>query len=211
MIPIACQPQDLLARYDNTFLYYEGDVYYTRVNSSFDFDDDDLDRHNVQFHLYSLENLSSPAHIVDPYEGVDSSSIKLGYVNGGESCIYVMRHPERRWKQGVSSDLLANQLPRSCYMRQPMFDMMRGIYPSQSSAIRMLGENSRQEVAISRDIKIRRPRTNSRNFEVYFRERLVGAIHYANGDHQIELSSTKLSWAMSPFLENIDWRVKDGS
>ena len=59
-------------------------------------------------------------------------------------------------------------------------------------------------------MKIHRPRKNSRGLDVYFKEVKVAEIHDpTDPDLTITFNNRKITWAMSPFLLGIKWRIEE--
>lgn len=93
---------------------------------------------------------------------IDISSLTLGYFNIGKSAVYVTRHPYRRYKQGVDLGALQYQTlsQRNAYgaadmlRNQGFLDGLNDKFPPLAKALNDIMTNSKDSVAISRDVAI---------------------------------------------------------
>ena len=209
MIPIKQREGDLYARYDRTFVRYQGKVWYCRASGG-EFWEEEEEEPTRDF-SFRLSCPSNPGHnelIVDPYDGVDSKSVELGYVTTPEGGDYVSRSPIRRWKQTVPADTLENQLGSYAFSEYSNL-MLQGEYPSLEEAIDIIEKLEYKEVAISRHLKIVRNKKNTGvKLSLYFKEMEVAEIPNFRKELVFIFKDRKVTWALSPYLRGIKWKVE---
>lgn len=209
MIPVKTPPQDLFQRYNRTYIKYRGKVYYCRVENPRDIDlpDGFVAPDNNVFILYPPNNLNRRALVIDPYsDGVDSSSVKLGYANVEGQAIYVKRPTQRQYRQGVSLATMENALGRGV-QSDGANNMLQGIYPTIEEAVERIRRREATSVAFNRHMKVQRAPKATHKFNVFFRGTKIGYLNASRGDFTILLEDEKLSWVISPYLEDVTWRL----
>lgn len=101
--------------------------------------------------------------------GLQVRELRFGYMNSPKNAYYIVRNPNRHFKQGVTQNSLYSEPVegdegRAAYMtfgamlQEPGFvDMMRGVYPTPEQAIdKLLSTRDIKAVAFTRDLCIRR-------------------------------------------------------
>ena len=148
---------------------------------------------------------SMEVQINDP--DLDISSIELGYFNIGDNvCLYAMRPPARRYKQGIYPDHVTwkaicgratSEGSRNLFHRAGVFDGLCGVYPAIQEA---LGTDN-GHVAISPDVAVENMPISIAL--VYCRMHLVGYVDKRS--HELILRND-IDWVSKKYVTRFDWR-----
>jgi hypothetical protein len=196
--------RDMETRIHGGIAFYRGEPRYVEV----------VDRNQVR--LSSLTGAVAPIIVGVADENLDVSSPPLGYINYSGHANYVMRRPERRFKQVVNAQNLIcervmtgtyvgpDQLNNMLFSREGE-DMLMGRYPSVKDAIERMTLNKKViSVAISRDIAIARDSFGTTR--VYNKLEQVGYLR--EGTNTVVIPKHELAWVISKCLEGYDWTVE---
>jgi hypothetical protein len=198
MVSVKQAPHDLPQRYDRSFVEYEGRVYYCRVVEGEDY--------SYNFRLSKVSSPGSGEFVVDPYEdGLNSKSVRLGYVNNNGSATYVSRAPYRQWKQAVDVYTIKTFLGDSVFS-SGVEQMLNNEYPSLDDALHLIDKGLWRSVAISRDIMIRKTPTKFR-YEVFCKDREIGFIEDSTKDLSVSIRNAKLAKVVRPYIGDLKWKV----
>lgn len=205
-------PQDQMQRFHGTIVQYNGQPVYVSVAGS-------------KWHLYKPSSVNKANSVLlhkalDPYcDGVDVSSLPLGYVNipVKKTVRYLQRKPMKKYQQGISADVLrADLLPDSVnedffgaqdilYM-QEFEDSVVGKYPSLDKALSLLekqGQEGPAEIAIDRTIALSIDKLGI--IKAYYRNELVGWM--APGKRVLNVPSSEMGWIVSHHLTGFGWEI----
>jgi hypothetical protein len=202
----ALHPANYEGRLHNTVVLYDGWPCLLTVQG--------IDR----FNLTPLHSKSQFVPIVikptDPK--LDISPTNLGWTNTTEgsldNAVYFMRHPVRKWRQGLcetntSCQTILNGLPRKLPIREYLYrkgfeDSMRGVYPTLDEAFDSLKKGAKS-VAPCREIAI----VNSGDiYKVYYHMDEVGWI--TPGKKLVKVPRSENAYYISKWLRNLPWVIE---
>lgn len=132
---------DVHMRLDRTYCMYNGSAVYVTVNQQFKCG---------EIHIRNVRDYATNSSLSPVLVSIDDPKFcmvlpELGYVNYDRGCVFIMRSPERRQKQGLCSESLSfvmkgltdkHTLSRNSLLFSPHFsDMIEGKYPSFKEAL----------------------------------------------------------------------------
>jgi hypothetical protein len=104
-------------------------------------------------------------------------SLPLGYINYNSNAYYVSRIPYRHFNQAIKQTSLMsncgnlNIYDTGWFFREPMYNLLKGIYPSVRTARNKLEDGSAQGVAVHRDLALKY--MDRRTIGLYYKDRLA--------------------------------------
>lgn len=146
---------------------------------------------------------------------LDLSSPKLGYVNFKNGAYYIVRKPERKYKQTLtygaisfwdpSTEKPVNASAEAIFFSKEFAAMLLGVYPKVEDVIKTLNnENSKVKArAIDRDVCIAKDSYDI--IRVYYKFDEVGIIN--QNETTVRVPKSELSWVISKYLRNYGWQV----
>lgn len=152
-------------------------------------------------------------------EGLDISSPILGYVNTKNEAIYVMRSPDRRYKQTlsptsiigmtISGRVLTGESLTEAIFSKNGEDMLLNKYPTLEEALKFIEsgtttKRSSLSIAFNRDVALAKDSFGITR--VYFKGKEVGRIKPKT--KIVIVPEGNLAWVVSQYLEHFDWEVK---
>lgn len=165
---------DLHQRLDGTICFWEDEPYYVRTHGG-------RDTVYPKVGLYRMD-LDTPSY--NAYKKVDHTDSKfvdrsprLGYMNHNGRAYYVSRVPYRYNNQAVAQRSLTSTcggLPMNemaWFSGKPMYNCIKGIYPSVTEAFASLDSRAATGVGVSRDWAIKR--LDGQTTGLYFKDRLA--------------------------------------
>lgn len=201
-------PNDISQKMAESIFKYQGRPYYVRHSGGNKID------------LYELQNATGHIVYTIKYDddGLDFSSIPLGYVNLKPyvAVVYLTRVPVRKVKQGINtSNTKMNSLPGSLKkgynMTSTLFsegfvNMAIEKYPSLEESLEKLRKKDSKsgEVAISRSIALMIDEQDI--IKVFYKNEYVGWIQ--PGKFLVHVKSDGLGWVVSKYLSHIlGWQI----
>lgn len=170
---------DTALRIDSSIVRISGQFYYVTLKH-------DTRVNNILAYKYSETGaLDNPEEYSANDDRIDVSSFPLGFVNCERECIFVVRPPYRRQKQGVSNNVLSYSTLRSPDEFQGLGisltgsyigKMLLNIYPSFESARSLVKDGVYRSLAFSRDFAVHK---NGNSLEVFYQTNKIGTV---NGD-----------------------------
>lgn len=145
----------------------------------------------------------------------DISSPPLGWINTKQSAIYVMRRPERNYKQTLRVQQLAGYAPNGLELdggtiSNALFSregerMFMDNYPTLKEAIASLtSANKVYARAITRNVCIA---TDTEGvYRVYYKLEEVGTLDIPS--NVVTIPKRDLAWIVSKYIETFDWKVE---
>lgn len=183
MVERVTSRHDVELRLHNTFVLYEGRVYYAMLGCDGGATVDLRDPREVQvLNLSSIDANSSK---------IDVNNFNLGYMNYGSSTYFVERVPYRQQKQGLTRGQLAvygaglreNQgCGSNLFHSQGMVDMLQNVYrPADVCLTTVLSsvDAARGGVAVSTDFCFRM--VGKKDIDVLYKQNNVGILDRATG------------------------------
>ena len=200
-------PNDVNARLDGGICFYDGRPYVIYT-------------HGLNGTTGNLRPLHGSrrdflVHLND--EKLDISSPELGYINSGDNAFYIMRSPDRRYKQTLSSTsmvglkidgrVLSGDSVADVIFSESGERMFLNIYPTLKEALTFLEEaksKKTRSVAFHRDVALAKDSFGITR--VYFKGKEVGRIKPKT--KTVIVPEGTLAWVVSRYLEHFDWEVK---
>lgn len=162
---------DVHMRLDNTICMYKGFPYYVRVNS-----DDPVNT----VRLYKLSNLNAKwVRVLTTHEDFNSKAPAVGFVNHDFRTAYLIRHPDRRQKEGLPTsgmETTGRISLRELIYSDGMENMLSNNYPDVTESLhRIRNDMQYQGIAFHRDFAcIRNTNISMDTLELHFRDRVIG-------------------------------------
>ncbi len=200
-------PQDNEARINNGICRYEGVPYLISLMS------------NTQLQLAPLyaKTGREPFLVNINDQKIDISSPPLGWVNGKSSAFYLMRRPERNYKQSLRIQHLSgynhhgSSIPND-WIHTAIFskngeDMFTDTYPLYKEATGRLSPGTKTtSVALSRNVCLGRDQEKPDKINVYYKLELVGELDVLN--NTVRIPKAELAWIASKYLEGFNWVIE---
>lgn len=196
--------RDMETRVHGGIAFYRGQPFYV-----------ELSREN-RLSLSPLTGEGDPILIASNDPELDVSSPSLGYINFGGYANYVMRRPERRFKQVVSpQSLICERVMTGGFVGPDTLlnmlfskegeSMLLGKYPSVKEALERINSGKKVvSVAVSRDTAIAKDSFGT--LRVYNKLEQVGYVR--EGTNIVVIPKDELAWVISKCLEGYDWVVE---
>lgn len=197
-------PQDHAARLNGGICFYKNHPYMMYIHGD-----------GINAELRALTNTRAAGLMVELNSvELDISSPLLGYVNSGKTTYYVMRSPDRRYKQLVEPQtLVASECgitkgptmvdTSGILLTQQGIEMLLGQYPSLKEAMELVKSKKVRAVAIDRYIALAMDSFGI--VRVYYKNKEVGRIKVGN---VVSVPKGELAWVVSRYLEGYDWVVE---
>lgn len=145
---------------------------------------------------------------------LDISSPPLGYINGKAACIYVMRKPERKYKQTLRPDavlgyyaggtLVGQDVIHSVLFSKQGEQMFLGVYPEFKFATsKITNDLAIESIALSRHVALYRV---GESIIVLIKNEPVGT--YIHADSKVILKKSDYSWISERYLSRFDWKIE---
>lgn len=197
-------PQDNDARIHGGIVRYNGTPYILSLNSQ------------TEFFLSPIyRKVGSEVLLVkseDPL--LDVSSPPLGYVNGKAACLYLMRKPERKYKQTLRTDsvigfftdgrIADNSTVHSVMFSKAGESMFLGVYPELKFATsKITNDTGVSSIALSRYVALHR---NGDDTYVLIKNEIVGV--YDHKETKVTLKKSNYSWIPERYLSQFEWKVE---
>lgn len=168
--------------------------------------------------LVDLVNGRAVLRGIDPmHHNLDISSPPLGYIQGDEYAVYMMRIPHRRYKQSLDSRAICEyRLDRnglvqddgeghSRWLNSAAFrDSYVKPYSSFDAARKLLTDEKVVSVAMSRDVAMFMDELGL--IKVYYKMELIGFI--APGSRTVVVPSSDKAWVISMYFNELGWEVQ---
>lgn len=116
-----------------------------------------------------------------PIKDLNLEPVKLGYMNSKRKAGYLMRIPERKWKQGLRERNIYSKDGVTVNILSPnLFNTIRGIYPSLKDCVDYLYNDEVLSSAFSRDFSVY---TKGASKKIYLRYKYftVGKVDLVGG------------------------------
>lgn len=147
--------------------------------------------------------------ITDPL--LDISSPSLGYVNHGPQALYLMRKPERRYKQTLTAASIEVFDPNggdgwsgNVVYSKGAEEMFLNVYPSFEEALSGLSRKDQVGIAVSRNIALTRDSFDITR--VYYKTDFVGTFDMSN--NTVVIPNGEIAWVISRYLDGVGWRLE---
>jgi hypothetical protein len=200
-------PQDVNARLDEGICFYKGLPYVIRTR----------DGNGTNGQLHSLDGQKKPILVSLTSDDLDISAPELGYLNYDNKAYYVMRSPDRKYKQtlqhssmmaqvcGQTRTIAGDSLHNALYSTSGE-RMLLNVYPTLAEALAFVstkgGKN--RSMAFHRDVAVLQDSFGI--VRVYFKGEEVGRIK--PNTKTVIVPSGSTAWVVSKYLAEFDWEVQ---
>ena len=200
-------PQDVNARLDEGICFFKGLPYVINTR----------DGNGTTGRLSKLDGSGKSINVSLTSDDLDISAPELGYINYDGRAYYVMRSPDRRYKQTLQySSMLAqvcgstrtiggDNLHAALHSSHGE-NMFLNVYPTLSEALAFVstkgGKN--RSMAFHRDVAVLQDSFGI--VRVYFKGSEVGRIK--PGTKTVSVPSGDTAWVVSKYLSEFDWEVQ---
>lgn len=164
--------------------------------------------------IYSFPGNDLIGNIVPTDKKLDISAPRLGYINIGGRAHYVYRKPLRQYKQSLNANSCAVWTPLrkeataaigDIFQTRQFKEMLLGVYPPLSSAIKFVTEKKGRGMAISRSIALVKDSYDL--VHVFYKTDEVGVIEDLES-RVVRVPSQAMAGIVSKYLHGFDWKIE---
>lgn len=193
--------EDAVLQLDNSVCWYGEEPCFVRVNTNFP-------TNTIHLQLLKDGELTKAfqTHINDPL--FSTKPMLLGYMNKGLTADYISRPPWRKSKQGLSPhSLFTNSMSvgGASLWDISFYNLIKGIYPTLSTAYEMFETTNQESVAVSRLFSLKK--TSKFKYELEYKNLSIGAIDADTKELHL-LAGPSISKLVTPVLLKIGFKIQ---